>query len=249
MILKPLTVEDYGKLKPLFRNQSLPLSVYSLPSLIVWSGQGFETRYTVIDDALIIGNLSVMNPEDRHLLMPVTAGADYGPDRLCDLARSLDFANFWYVPESYVSLYGPTEIEGRFRVAEQREFEDYIYLTEDLADLRGNRYSKKRNLIHQFTRFYDGDGRISVEALTQDLVGESIDFLQKWCADRSCEVDQEESLACEKRAFLAALRSISALEIMGLVVRVDGIVSALGIGSHLRPDTAVLNFEKAYSKI
>ena len=57
------------------------------------------------------------------------------------------------------------------------------------------------------------------------------------------------SLACEKDALITTLNNIEQLESKGILVRVDGTVSAFGIGSRLNETTATLNFEKAFSTI
>lgn len=241
-----LDSSDYAALKDFFRNQPYPLSTYSLPSIIAWSGQGFQSYYAIEDGTVIIANESSCHPEDRHLMLPVSRDGDFSPDRLCGLARETGFVNYWYVPGDYLEKYGQEQIEQHFRVTEQREYEDYVYLQEDLAQLRGNRFAKKRNLIHQFTRLYREQGAVSLEPMHGANAGECIAFLQKWCEIRDCDTDQEESLACEKRAIITAINNIDALEAMGILVRINGTVSAFGIGSRLTEDTAVLNFEKAF---
>ena len=83
-----------------------------------------------------------------------------------------------------------SELEAFFSIEEQKEFADYIYLTEDLIRLKGNKFSKKRNLIHQFTREYLRKGRVSVEDIHKEHVDECLQFLEIWCAERACDVDQ-----------------------------------------------------------
>lgn len=247
MKLHPLNVADYGVLKQFFQTQPYRLSVYSLASIIAWSGQGFRSLYAIENGSVIIANESTDDPEDRHLMLPVSPGGTYDPEQLQGIARQFGFVNYWYVPEDYLQAYGRKRIERHFNVMEQGEYEDYVYHRDDLVQLRGNRFVRKRNLIHQFTKMYQDKGRVSVERMNFASAAESIDFLQKWCDIRNC--DQIANLACEKRAIIKTINNIEALEVMGLIVRVDGFVSAFGIGSYLNQDTAVLNFEKAFSQI
>ncbi len=78
---------------------------------------------------------------------------------------------------------------------------------------------------------------------------ECIDFLHKWCELRKCDVDNGESLACEKMATMNALDDIDPLEAKGLLIRMDGVVCAFGISSPLTDNMGVLNFEKAHASI
>jgi hypothetical protein len=74
-------------------------------------------------------------------------------------------------------------------------------------------------------------------------------FLEKWCEQRGCDVDRNESLACEKLAAINALTYLDRLESSGILIRINGDVSAFGICSYLTDDMGVLNFEKAFSDI
>ena len=157
----------------------------------------------------------------------------------------MGFDKYWYAPEDYLETLDRNELETRFIVEEQREYEDYIYLTEDLIHLKGNRFSKKRNLIHQFAREYLRKERVKVEEILPENVEECLQFLEIWCEQHDCNEEQESNLACEKNAVITTLKNMVCLRSKGILVRVDGRVSAFGIGSRLNETTATLNFEKA----
>jgi hypothetical protein len=115
--------------------------------------------------------------------------------------------------------------------------------------LKGNKFSKKRNLIHQFTREYLRKGRVSVEQIEPKDIDECLQFLEIWCEQHACDVEQESNLACEKNAVTVTLRNLDSLESEGILIRVDGTVSAFGIGSRLSATMGVLNYEKAFAGI
>lgn len=249
MNLTPLTITDYPTLKQFFQGQPYTLSPYSLASIVVWSGQGFQSFYAIVDAAVIIANEAACRVQDRHLMLPVSPQGSRDPEHLFDLAEETGIASYWYVPEDYVERYGRSRIERFFHVTDQPEYDDYVYLTEDLALLKGNRYAKKRNLIHQFTREYGGADRIAIEEMSGANAAESVDFLLKWCDVHACDAAQQESIACEKRAVTTAIENLSAVEAEGFLIRLDGVVSAFAIGSHLNADMCTLNFEKAFPHI
>ena len=68
----------------------------------------------------------------------------HAPECLADLAEETGIASYWYVPEDYVERYGRSRIERFFQVTDHPEYDDYVYLTENLALLKGNRYAKKK---------------------------------------------------------------------------------------------------------
>ena len=200
MKFTPLHIADYGKLKPYYQNQPQALSPYSLPSIIAWSGQGFRSSYAIEGGSVIIANEPSGCAGERHLMLPVSPGGEYLPEDILTIAREAGFRSYWYVPQDYIDTYGRARIEALFQVTEQPEYDDYVYRQEDLALLKGNRYAKKRNLIHQFTRAYGETGRVVVSEMTRANAEECLAFLLQWCDIHECEADQRESIACEKNA-------------------------------------------------
>jgi hypothetical protein len=249
MTFKPLETADFPLLKPYFADQPFSLSIYSLASLIAWSDCASRTSYCLEDGVLLIANEPLDKPEDRHLIVPFVPGGPLEPAELFRIAERHGYRSYWFVPEDYISLYGRADIDAHFLVQEQREFEDYVYLTQDLAELRGNRYAKKRNLIHQFTKEYLNRNRVQVEAMGPDSQAECLDFLEQWCIERDCDSPSNWALSCEKKAAEATIRSLRELEAEGLLVRIDGRVTAFGIRTRLNAKIGILNFEKAFARI
>ena len=249
MNFKPLAVADYAVLKKFFTEQPYSLCVYSPASLIAWSNRTFKSFYAVMDGILFIACERENHPEDRHLILPISQKRLHTPEELHRFACQLGYTQYWYAPEDFLATLDRSELETFFVLEEQKEFADYIYLSEDLITLKGNKYAKKRNLINQFFREYMRHDRVTVENIRKEKVGECLQFLEIWCNEHACDVDQQSSLACEKDAVITTLSNIEQLESQGILVRVDGTVSAFGIGSRLNETIATLNFEKAFSSI
>lgn len=250
MILLPLSITDYQGLKGFFKNQQYRLSSYSLLSLISWSNQNIQSYFAIDNNLLIIANKSINKPENNHLILPISSSTqNITPEYLSVLAKKIGIQRYWFVPEDYFTQHDRALVESFFAVTEQNEFDDYIYLTEDLAYLKGNKFRNQRNLIHQFNKQYFEKGKVEIDTINYNNVYECLHFLQEWCDLRKCDLEQNESLACEKMATITALNNLEILEAKGLLVRISGIVSAFGISSHLTESIAVLNFEKAYPHI
>jgi hypothetical protein len=249
MNFKPVSVSDYAILKPFFSRHPYNLSVYSPASIIAWSDKPCKTDYAIEDGELLIAGQMEGHPENRHLILPLSKERSYTPSGLRDVARRAGFDRYWYAPGDYLETLDHSEVEALFILEEQRGFEDYVYLTEDLIHLKGNRFSKKRNLIHQFSREYLLKNRVKVEEILPGNVEECLQFLELWCERRDCDMDPDSDLACEKNAVITTLKNMARLESKGLQIRVDGRVSAFGIGSRLSGTTATLNYEKADSEI
>jgi hypothetical protein len=249
MQFNSITVDDYQILKRFFENQEYRFSTYSLFSIIVWSNQKLRTFFSVQNDTMVIFIEPDGQPEGRHLILPLSLTEIITPEYLYNLARKLGFTRYCFVPETFISMHDLNQIKTYFTVTEQPEFDDYIYLTEDLVQLRGNKYAKQRNLIHQFHKTFLNKGRAGIEMISPDNLPDCLEFLQKWCVQHNCDIQGNESLACEKMATINALNNLDRLESKGILIRIDGVVSAFGICSYLTHDMGVLNFEKAFPHI
>jgi len=250
MNFKPVSIDDYKILKPFFSENPYSLSVYSPASIIAWSYRTFKADYAIDEGNLYICGYEEDHPLERHLILPVSSQRiSFTPSMLYETARESGFDLYWYVPGDYLETLDTDELKSLFLIEEQPEFKDYVYLTDDLIHLRGNRFSKKRNLINQFTREYLRRNRAKVDEIRPEDVDECLQFLELWCDQHDCDTEQESSLACEKHAVITTLKNMARLESKGIQVRLDGKIYAFGIGSRLNQTTATLNFEKADSGV
>jgi hypothetical protein len=249
MTFKPLDIVDYEDLKRFFSEQPYSLSIYAPASIVAWSNLMFKTGYTLREGTCFIANELQEDLNARHLILPVSGPRQFKPFELHDYAKALGYERYWFVPDDYLDLYSRSEWAALFFLEEQTEFDEYLYRTEDLIQLKGNKFSKKRNLINQFKRTYLFYDRVSVESIRRSDVEECVHFLEMWCEEHACSAEEQTGLACEKAALIKTLQNFDLFESMGILIRVDGVVSALGIGSRLNQTTATLNFEKAFGDI
>jgi hypothetical protein len=249
MNFRHITPLDFPELKPFFKRQKYRLCYYSLPSILTWSNQLYQPHGIIDGDTLIIGIEYATRIEDRHLMLPISPAREYDPEELRNLALKLGFDKYRYVSGEYMTKYGENRVKPFFHIKEQKKYEDYIYLAEDMATLKGRKYSKKRNLINQFKRDYINNGRVEVETITPSSTSDCIDFIEKWCIEHNMDMDEDEDLAFEKEAIICNIENIEILETPGIFLRIDGEIRAFGLGAHLTDNTGVLHYEKAYSRI
>jgi len=126
---------------------------------------------------------------------------------------------------------------------EDRDIEDYLYLAEDLRELKGRKYHSKRNHISYFMKNYD----YKYEPLTKDMLKEAWSFLEEWCKQKGEMLGEEHfpnMLLCEKNAIRLAFEAFDELDYRGAVIRVDGKIRAFTLGEMLNDNTAVIHIEK-----
>ena len=130
---------------------------------------------------------------------------------------------------------------GKLRSHFDRDAFDYVYDINDLADLAGRKYQKKRNHLNRF-RQANPDYRL--EPITPENLPQAEALVAKWYQLRE-QADPHSDFAMEKAAVRRALRHWEALELEGLLLYTGDGAVAMTVGSFLQPDTFDVHFEKA----
>lgn len=249
MNFKSLTPLDFPDLKSFVQKQKYRLCYYSLPSILTWSNPFYKHHGAIEEDTLFISVEYSLQPDKRYLLLPLSPEKDYPPEALRNLAKRLGFEKYQHVSEEYLAQYGRSQIKPYFKIREQKGYEDYIYLTEDLSELKGNKFSKKRNLINQFQREYVDKDCVRIEPITPSIIDECLEFMAEFSREINMDMEKDEELICEKEAIIKNIEYIDLLETPGLLLRVNDELCAFAISARLTDEMAALPYEKAYSRI
>jgi hypothetical protein len=249
MIFKQMSPQDFALYRPFFENQRYPLCAYALSSVIAWTNDEYKPVGAELDGVLIVGAEFNKMKQNRHILLPISAQKEFSPDELVSLLKKSGFNQYWFVPEAYIDRFGKNSVETQFHVMDHAAYDDYIYRVEDLAELKGNRYSKKRNLIKQFKRNFVDQGRVDIEPIDGTNAEACLEFLEEWCSERDCDADDQVDLSCEKKAAINTINHMDTFDVKGICLTLDGKVSAFGISAPLTNDMATLQYEKAFSSV
>ena len=134
---------------------------------------------------------------------------------------------------------------GRFRFHSDRDSFDYVYSIEDLAQLKGRKFQKKRNHLNRFLQEHTDWQVLPLDEATQ---AKAYCMLQQWYAHRA-ELDPTMDFHLEKLALDRAFAFRTQLDMEGIVVMEKGEILAFAMGSRLSPDTFDIHFEKAREDI
>ena len=126
----------------------------------------------------------------------------------------------------------------KLKFQEHRDYFDYVYLSSDLANLTGSKYSKIRNRLNKFKKNHEYD----TELITEENMGEVNEFLKRWCLWKDC--DSDDILANEKKAIIYSMAHFFDLGLSGLLIRINGNIEAISMYEKMNPDTAVVHYEK-----
>ena len=130
---------------------------------------------------------------------------------------------------------------GQFRFHCDRDSYDYVYAIEDLAQLKGRKYQRKRN---HYNRFREAFPYHTAEPLTQENLPLVQEMVEQWYAGRIQE-NPDMDYHMERSALKKALEHYRELEMEALVLRDGDTILALTMASRLSETTFDVHFEKA----
>jgi len=228
----PVTLADKKTILPQLLANDVFFCDYSFQNLFM-CGDIFKTSWLFHDERLWI-----YNGYDDLMLMPVGKALSL-PELVAVsdmLRREGKSGNFVLVDQDFVK--NNAALEQFFKVDIDRDNGDYIYASQKLVDLPGNKLHKKRNLINQFMVLYP-------DYLCQPLQPSDLDaclrLAEKWCRQRVC---QELDFDHETSALKRALHHFGDLELQGLKISHGGELFAFSVFSQLNSDMADVHFEK-----
>jgi uncharacterized protein len=241
--IMPLSIRDFKQIelvdKPIFdhffRSDPPQASEYTFTNLFMWRKK-YNPRWRIYGNCLLI----ILEKSDSSFaaLQPVGPGDKMEAlNAICQVFESdgltpvIERVTDDFV-ESYVDLF-------RFDSFEDADNSDYVYSSEKLIKLSGNKYHRKKNHLNRFKKNYDFEYR----PFSFELINEALSLQATWLDLKDCH--ENDSLSHEDRAICEALTNFEALGFIGGVILIDGHVQAFSFGEMLNPDTAVIHIEKA----
>ncbi len=231
-LFSPVTLADKKIILPLLLANDVFFCDYNFINLYIW-GDIFKTRWRLQD-----GRLWIYNGYDDLMLLPVGKSLSL-PELVSvsdQLLQSGKSGNFVLVDQDFVA--NNPELNRFFDLQTDIDNGDYIYLSQKLVHLRGNKLNKKRNLIAQFVNQYP---HYTSQPLQASDMSACLALAEKWCQQRNClELD----FVHETSALKKALVDFSELELQGLKIMLGAELCAFSIFSPLNGNMADVHFEK-----
>lgn len=228
-----ITPAALGEIAPFFAGKYANVCDMSVAYLHMW-GAMLRTEYAICEGFLFLRRST------RHGVFyypPLVMGED------ADLSRGMEGLSL-LAREGSVSLCALPErmlkaLEERYDVcdvATSRDYADYVYHAEALANLAGKKLSKKRNLVHQFEKLY---ADVTFEALSRENIPEAVELLRLIMRENADNRDK----VYENNRVLDLLGDYEALGFSGGALRVGGKLVAFCVGE-LIDDTLYVHVEK-----
>lgn len=225
--LKEITLND----RDLFLNYigQSENSTLSFTTLYTWSFDG-RIKYAIVDDCLVI---VFCGKKGCVCSYPFGNG-----DRKSAVKKAYDFMKnptFVLMNEEQAK-----ELEqvfpDEFDISTDENNADYVYLVEDLINLKGNKYQQKRNHLNAFLKLYD----YKYERLSAKNIEEIKELFFKW---ENSQTNHDTGYA--EKATLLFLENIDKLGVVCAGLRVDGKLVAFTGGEAITDDMAHVPIEFA----
>lgn len=228
-----IELEDRAWLQPLLEATGNIGSEYAFGTLMIWGG---DYRVKVAQHE---GQVFLSFGEKPHSYYFPLAYRDLTlamSQLLADAAeRGHDF-RMWGLTKEHIDLIEAVMPE-RFDFSPDPSGFDYIYSTQELADLKGRKWEKKRNHLSRFRRTYS----YTFNEVTASNLQECVAISEEWCKT----AQGGKSVGMEYCALIKAAENYESLGLQGGLIRVDGKAVAFTIGERLNSSTFLLHFEKA----
>ncbi|MBR1993830.1 MAG: DUF2156 domain-containing protein [Firmicutes bacterium] len=118
---------------------------------------------------------------------------------------------------------------------------DYIYLTQELIELKGKAFHSKKNHLNYFKKTYEYE---YVE-LTSDMADDAMRFISDFNKRKEVPAHEMEMLKMEEQAMEDVFKNIEAVGYSAGAILIDGNIEALAIGGKLGKKTITEHVEKA----
>ena len=125
----------------------------------------------------------------------------------------------------------------RFEYTESRDYSDYVYRAEDLANLAGRKYHQKRNHISRFKKNYS----FCYNRITEQNIEKVISFFKEFSDSVETESFSEE---IERERCWYLLENMKKFGLFGAFLEVDEKVVAFTLGE-IKDDCLYVHVEKA----
>ncbi len=121
---------------------------------------------------------------------------------------------------------------------EQRDYFDYIYLSENLASLKGRKFHSKKNHVNSFCK----KNNYTIEEIDDSNIKECLDFSHKWFLEN----ESTQTLEAERQVIDLAFKKYNQLGFYGAGLKVDGKIVGFCFGEPMVDgETFCIHFEKA----
>jgi hypothetical protein len=248
------TLGTKTELAPYFNSYPYAGSTMCFSGLYLWRNVN-NFCYQEIDDFLFIAGMDNLSDGlDRHFcIMPLTKNGEYDPLKLKNAIRGAkkifnEKKQPFYlmlVPENMTTFIN-SAFDDELLWEYDRDNSDYVYKKDDLINLSGRTFHKKKNHLNYFLKTNTNWEYVPLTSSMSNLANE---FIKEFNLRKNLTDPHEvRLLSHEEDAMRDIFLKIEKAELFAGAIVLDGKIEALSIGGMLNKTTAVCHIEKANVK-
>ncbi len=255
--LKPFTMEAKPVIEKYLEKIKIDISDYTFSANYIWlaNSSGF---YAIINKCFCLFSMS---GGELTMLLPPIGKKKHVNEAIIQCFGLMNannssryYARIDYVQASMIEEFvqSADEADSMFEMLEhyvvEKKLVDYVYDADALIGLRGNSYHTKRTEINKFTKSYP-DHQIEVLDSVKHH-DEILALFNKWVSDRVRYMPREEAevflegIHQERHAVKRMLKHYVELDLIGLVIYINGELKGFTAGERINDDTACVIIEK-----
>jgi uncharacterized protein len=209
-----------------------PYSDFNFVSLFCWNTAG-STKISDLNGNLVINLPDYITGEPVYSLLG-DSKIDSSLEDLLQVTPRLRM-----VPEVVIKNISDPH---KFYLEEDWGHFDYIYSLQEHATMPGGKFKEKRKKANKFERAYAGRYRVDELALSNSAHKQMLrDVFRQWATvkNKPAEESRAEGLAIDR-----LWKNASSLDLIGLLVTVDGKASGFSITEIVHSQNAIYHFHK-----
>lgn len=231
---KKLELEDIPKILPFLNSFSSHLSDFTIGGLFMWRDY-FNIEYLIKDESLFFK----LDLAERKNMFTFPIGIDFRKN--IEFLKKYSTLNNLPLIFSIISDKELSILKENYEIVDiknERAWEDYFYLSEDLIELKGRKFNTQRNHINKFIRTYP---EYQLVEINKDNINLAIDFLINFYK----EYEKTSSISIEeKNITFELLDNYFKYNMLGGMLKVDDKIIGISVGEIIN-DTLFIHTEKA----
>ena len=233
------TLQDKGWVTKAFLEGQTDCCEYCFGNIYMWSDIYDNKIYN--DNGIFV---SADFTDEPIFCYPIGNG-----DKKSTISKLIEFAKSLNVNFEFFGLTEKDRDElnylfpNQFDIHETRDFFDYLYKSEDLANLVGRKYHSKKNHVSYFEKNFDW----KYEPINKDNIEQCLLLNDHW--EGLNKQKNPEEISDENKAIKKALNNYFDLDFEGGVLTIQGEIVAFTFGERLNNNSFCTHVEKAYGNI
>ncbi len=232
---KKINIKDRDIFKNLIKKTEFENSEFSFANIFIWQNS-FDLRLCVAENEIYISSTVPSTGKYVHFQPICTEKSDI--QKVFENIRDDIKSNGGEFCIASANDYCVKLVKDNFpqlKVVEIPDMYDYVYLTEDLSNLEGKKYHKKRTHVNKFTKEYDYE----YKRIDESNKHHCLEITEKWIEQAGGDPYNEHS------AVELAIKNMQELELFGALIYVNDVPVAYTIAEAMTEDMALIHLEKA----